>query len=94
MGEDDLVGELDIETDYGRKLVRLPAGHAVFYPTLFPHEVRHVTRGERLVYNTVTGVANVENNKGRVQGFFVPNSGDANKPAVPWSTHAKGEVLG
>lgn len=42
----------------------------------------NITRGERLVYNTVTGVANVENNKGRVQGFFVPNSGDANKPAA------------
>lgn len=39
----------------------------------------NITRGERLVYNTVTGVANVENNKGRVQGFFVPNSGDASK---------------
>lgn len=48
----------------------------------------NITRGERLVYNTVTGVANVENNKGRVQGFFVPNSGDAKtapgaKPATP-----------
>lgn len=43
----------------------------------------NITRGERLVYNTVTGVANVENNKGgRVQGFFVPNSGDATKPAA------------
>lgn len=41
----------------------------------------NITRGERLVYNTVTGVANVESNKGRVQGFFVPNSGDAAKPA-------------
>lgn len=41
-------GELDIDTDYGRQLFRLPAGHAVFYPTLFPHEVRRVTRGERL----------------------------------------------
>ncbi|UZF92232.1 LptA/OstA family protein [Bosea sp. NBC_00550] len=40
----------------------------------------NITRGEKLTYNTVTGVANVETNKGgRVQGFFVPNSGDANK---------------
>jgi lipopolysaccharide export system protein LptA len=43
----------------------------------------NITRGERLVYNTVTGVANVENNKGRVQGFFVPNSDEAAKPATP-----------
>ncbi|MEZ2407825.1 lipopolysaccharide export system protein LptA [Bosea sp. OAE752] len=40
----------------------------------------NITRGEKLTYNTVTGVANVETNKGgRVQGFFVPNSADANK---------------
>ncbi|MCO5091627.1 LptA/OstA family protein [Bosea sp. (in: a-proteobacteria)] len=39
----------------------------------------NITRGEKLVYNTVTGVANVENKGGRVQGFFVPNSGEAGK---------------
>lgn len=39
----------------------------------------NITRGEKLTYNTVTGVANVENRTGRVQGFFVPNAGDANK---------------
>uniref|UniRef100_A0A9E7ZM48 Organic solvent tolerance protein OstA n=1 Tax=Bosea sp. NBC_00436 TaxID=2969620 RepID=A0A9E7ZM48_9HYPH len=40
----------------------------------------NITRGEKLTYNTVTGVANVETGKGgRVQGLFVPNSGDANK---------------
>lgn len=40
----------------------------------------NITRGEKLTYNTVTGVANVETTKGgRVQGFFVPNSTDANK---------------
>lgn len=40
----------------------------------------NITRGEKLTYNTVTGVANVETNKGgRVQGFFVPNSTDASK---------------
>jgi lipopolysaccharide export system protein LptA len=43
----------------------------------------NITRGERLVYNTVTGVANVENNKGRVQGFFVPNSADNKDGAKP-----------
>lgn len=41
----------------------------------------NITRGERLVYDTETGVANIENNKGRVQGFFVPNSGEAGKDA-------------
>ena len=49
----------------------------------------NITRGERLVYNTATGIANVENRGGRVQGFFVPNSGDANKPgAAPGSKPA------
>ncbi|MBN9452813.1 MAG: organic solvent tolerance protein OstA [Bosea sp.] len=37
----------------------------------------NVTRGQKLVYDTVTGVANVEG--GRVQGLFVPNAADANK---------------
>jgi lipopolysaccharide export system protein LptA len=40
----------------------------------------NITRGEKLTYNTVTGVANVETGKGgRVQGYFVPNSTDASK---------------
>ncbi len=40
----------------------------------------NITRGEKLTYNTVTGIANVETGKGgRVQGFFVPNAADANK---------------
>ncbi len=38
----------------------------------------NITRGQRLVYDTQTGVANVEG--GRVQGFFVPNSTDTSKP--------------
>lgn len=42
----------------------------------------NITRGEKLTYNTVTGIANVENNKGRVQGFFVPNSTEAAKPGA------------
>ncbi len=38
----------------------------------------NITRGERLVYNTKTGIANVEAaaGGGRVQGFFVPGSAD------------------
>ena len=41
----------------------------------------NITRGDKLIYNTVTGVANVTSG-GRVQGFFVPNSADSNKPAA------------
>ncbi|MDP3254630.1 MAG: LptA/OstA family protein [Bosea sp. (in: a-proteobacteria)] len=42
----------------------------------------NITRGEKLTYNTVTGIANVETTKGgRVQGFFVPNAAEANKGA-------------
>ncbi|RDJ25004.1 organic solvent tolerance protein OstA [Bosea caraganae] len=45
----------------------------------------NITRGDKLVYNTQTGIANVENKKagGRVQGFFVPNSTEAAKPGAP-----------
>ena len=43
----------------------------------------NITRGEKLTYNTVTGIANVETNKGgRVQGFFVPNAAEAGKPGA------------
>jgi len=52
----------------------------------------NITRGEKLTYNTVTGVANVETSKGgRVQGFFVPNSGEAGKagPGVKPAPGAK-----
>ncbi|OYW62073.1 MAG: hypothetical protein B7Z40_17620 [Bosea sp. 12-68-7] len=43
----------------------------------------NITRGEKLTYNTVTGIANVETVKGgRVQGFFVPNAAEANKGAA------------
>ncbi len=49
----------------------------------------NITRGEKLTYNTVTGVANVETNKGgRVQGVFVPNS-DTTK-AAPGAKPAAG----
>jgi lipopolysaccharide export system protein LptA len=43
----------------------------------------NITRGEKLTYNTVTGIANVETNKGgRVQGFFVPNAAEPGKPGA------------
>jgi PKHD-type hydroxylase len=41
-------GELVIETEYGPKTAKLPAGDAVVYPTIYYHEVKPVTRGERL----------------------------------------------
>ena len=40
-------GELVIETEYGPRTVKLPAGDAVVYPTIYYHEVKPVTRGER-----------------------------------------------
>jgi lipopolysaccharide export system protein LptA len=39
----------------------------------------NVTRGERLVYNTKTGIANFDG--GRVRGFFVPGSAEPPTPA-------------
>ncbi|HEV7261233.1 MAG TPA: LptA/OstA family protein [Bosea sp. (in: a-proteobacteria)] len=50
----------------------------------------NITRGEKLTYDTVTGVANVETNKGgRVQGFFVPNSTEAGAKPAAGATPAK-----
>ncbi|MCP5151650.1 MAG: Fe2+-dependent dioxygenase [Ectothiorhodospiraceae bacterium] len=40
-------GELVIDSEYGTQSFKLGAGDAVFYPTLFLHEVRPVTRGQR-----------------------------------------------
>jgi PKHD-type hydroxylase len=42
-------GELIIHTEQGEQSVKLPAGHAVFYPSGSLHEVAEVTSGERLV---------------------------------------------
>ena len=42
-------GELCIETDFGNSEIKLPAGHAVLYPSSSRHAVNPVTRGERLV---------------------------------------------
>jgi len=42
-------GELCIETDFGNNEIKLPAGHAVLYPSSSRHAVNPVTRGERLV---------------------------------------------
>jgi PKHD-type hydroxylase len=42
-------GELVIRTPFGDQQVKLPAGHAVVYPSASVHRVADVTRGERLV---------------------------------------------
>jgi PKHD-type hydroxylase len=41
-------GELCVEDTYGVHPVKLPAGHAVLYPSTSLHHVRPVTRGARL----------------------------------------------
>lgn len=42
-------GELTVVTEHGEQTVKLPAGHAVFYPSGTLHRVAEVTSGERLV---------------------------------------------
>ena len=41
-------GELTIETHFGVQQVKLPAGHAVLYPSSSLHRVEPVTRGRRV----------------------------------------------
>ena len=41
-------GELVLDTGYGEKAVKLPAGDAMLYPTTMLHRVAEVTSGERL----------------------------------------------
>ena len=42
-------GELVIRTTFGTQSIKLPAGHAVIYPSSSLHQVSEVTGGERLV---------------------------------------------
>jgi PKHD-type hydroxylase len=42
-------GELVIRTSFGDQCIKLPAGHAVVYPSSSLHHVAEVTDGERLV---------------------------------------------
>jgi len=42
-------GELTILVDYGQSAIKLPAGHAVVYPSSSLHRVAPVTRGTRVV---------------------------------------------
>jgi PKHD-type hydroxylase len=42
-------GELTVRTPFGDRLVKLPAGDAVIYPSSSLHKVTEVTAGERLV---------------------------------------------
>lgn len=41
-------GELIIATEFGEQTIKLPAGHAVVYPSSSLHKVTAVTRGERI----------------------------------------------
>jgi PKHD-type hydroxylase len=41
-------GELTVETRYGVQQVKLPAGHAILYPSSSLHRVEPVTRGRRV----------------------------------------------
>ncbi len=41
-------GELTVETNFGVQQVKLPAGHAVLYPSSSLHRVEPVTRGRRV----------------------------------------------
>lgn len=45
-------GELVVRTTYGEKVMKLPAGHAVIYPSHSLHHVNEVTSGERRVMVT------------------------------------------
>lgn len=47
--EDYEGGDLVIRTSFGDQRIKLPAGHAVVYPSSSLHHVAEVTRGERLV---------------------------------------------
>jgi PKHD-type hydroxylase len=42
-------GELCIETPQGSTEIKLPAGHAILYPSTSYHSINQVTSGERLV---------------------------------------------
>lgn len=41
-------GELTVETHFGVQQVKLPAGHAVLYPSSSLHRVQPITRGRRV----------------------------------------------
>ncbi|MFM7436031.1 MAG: Fe2+-dependent dioxygenase [Vulcanococcus sp.] len=42
-------GELVLESPYGEETFRLPAGHALIYPSTLLHRVEPVSHGERMV---------------------------------------------
>ncbi len=42
-------GELVIHTSFGQQKMKLPAGHAIMYPSSSLHQVTEITKGERRV---------------------------------------------
>ncbi|MFO1152351.1 MAG: Fe2+-dependent dioxygenase [Rhodospirillales bacterium] len=56
-------GELVLETPYGEKSVKLPAGHGILYPTTMLHRVETVSAGERLV--AVTWIQSMVQDQGK-----------------------------
>jgi len=56
-------GELCIETPYGEKRVKLPAGDAILYPTTMLHRVEEITEGERLA--AVTWIQSMVQDQGK-----------------------------
>lgn len=61
-------GELILNTTYGDKTVKLPAGHAVLYPSTSVHRVAEITRGERLV--AVTWIQSMVRDAGQRELLF------------------------
>ena len=61
-------GELVINTTFGEKRVKLPAGHAVMYPSTSVHRVEEVTSGERLA--TIVWLQSMVRDAGRRELLF------------------------
>jgi PKHD-type hydroxylase len=65
-------GELVVRTTYGEKVMKLPAGHAVVYPSHSLHHVNEVISGERRVM--VTWIQSMIRNAEQREILFGMNS--------------------